>query len=134
MFLGTPCIIENSSTFFYRSPDDEADNQYYVFINILEHFRYFWKCFFTIYLILYFSLMQKIYILTILLFVASVRGVFLNFSNNKSPTVDWSNVQIVLNTLFVLSCPTKLTGLYRPLRRVPLSLLCLYKPKWRGAT
>ena len=30
-----------------------------------------------------------------------------------SLTVDWSKLEIVLYTLFVLSCPTKLTGLYR---------------------
>ena len=45
----------------------------------------------------------------------------------------WSKLEIVLYTLFVLSCPTKLTelySLYRPLRCVPVSLLGLYKHKW----
>ena len=53
----------------------------------------------------------------------------------NTDTVFYIKLEIVLYTLFVLSFPTKLTGLYRtvwPLRRVPLSLLCGYKPKWRA--
>ena len=45
--------------------------------------------------------------------------------NVSRPTVDWSKLEIVLYTLFVLSCTTKLTGLYRTVPtfcRVPLSL------------
>ena len=49
-------------------------------------------------------------------------------------TVFWNKLEIVLYTLFVQSCPTKLTGLYRtvsPMLCGTLSLLWWYKPKWR---
>ena len=32
---------------------------------------------------------------------------------SQTHTVDWSKLETVLYTFFVLSCPTKLTGLYR---------------------
>ena len=38
---------------------------------------------------------------------------FLMYNFFIQNTVDWSKLEVILYTLFVLSCPTKLTGLYR---------------------
>ena len=46
--------------------------------------------------------------------------------------VNGSKLEIVLYTLFVLSCPTNLNGLFRPWCRVRVSLRVFSKLKWRG--
>ena len=50
-------------------------------------------------------------------------------------TVDWRNLEIVLHTLVVLSCPNKLTGIYRTVSTfVPCSsefTRLIYEPKWQ---
>ena len=47
-------------------------------------------------------------------------------------TVDLIKLEIVLYTLFVLSCLTVYTALFRPLCRVSLNLPGLYEPKLRA--
>ena len=49
-------------------------------------------------------------------------------------TVYWSKLEIIPYCTLFLYCPAQLswmdfTALYRPLGRVPLSLLCLHEPK-----